>query len=203
MEKNKKVAAGDLLEMLSTGGEDIVPQTETVTWNGFDITIRDTISLRDAISFVGEVVDMSFLEDGTYVPEMTDFAVRVGVLSHYTDIELPENIEDQYTLVYVLPLFSQVIHHINMAQYNVLCDAAYRKVEMQCDADVNEVRSGIEKLLSALEGLEKKMEGAFGGVDSADVAKLASALGSSEIDEEKIVNAMLKQSKPKAKKKKA
>lgn len=177
--------------------------TETLTWNGIDITVKQTIGLKDAISMVDDIVDMSFLEDGTYVPHMSDFAHRINVISRYTDFALPEDIEQQYELVYTTSLYEQITFHINMKQLDELIIAAERKIDMLCDADVLAVRHGIEELLGTLEGLEQKMESVFGGVSGEDVANLAGAVKENAVDEAKIVEALLKaQRMPKSKAKK-
>lgn len=177
--------------------------TETITWNGVEITVRRTIGLKDAIAMVDDIVDMSFLEDGTYVPHMTDFATRINALSRYTDFSLPEDIEQQYELVYSTSLYEEMTYHINMKQLGELVLAAERKIDMLCDADVLAVRHGIEKLLSTLEGLAQKMENTFNGVSGEEVANLAGAVKKDTVDEAKIVEALLKaQRKPKTKAKK-
>lgn len=177
--------------------------TETITWNGVEITVRRTIGLKDAIAMVDDIVDMSFLEDGTYVPHMTDFAARINVVSRYTNFALPEDIEQQYELIYATSLYLDVARHIDTIQTNDLMLAAERKIDMLCDADVLAVRHGIEKLLSTLEGLAQKMESTFNGVSGEDVSNLAGAVKKDTVDEAKIVEALLKaQRKPKAKAKK-
>lgn len=177
--------------------------TETITWNGVNIAVKRTIGLKDAIAMVDDIVDMSFLDDGTYVPHMTDFATRINVVFRYTDFALPEDIEQQYELIYATSLYLDVARHIDTIQTNDLMLAAERKIDMLCDADVLAVRHGIEKLLSTLEGLEQKMESTFSGVSGEDVANLTSAVKKDTVDEAKIVEALLKaQRKPKAKAKK-
>lgn len=180
----------------------IVP-TETITWNGMNIAVKRTIGLKDAIAMVDDIVGMSFLEDGTYVPHMTDFAARINVVFRYTDFALPEDIEQQYELIYATSLYLDVARHIDTIQTNDLMLAAERKIDMMCDSNVLAVRHGIEKLLNTLEGLEQKMESTFNGVSGEDVANLAGAVKKDTVDEAKIVEALLKaQRKHKAKAKK-
>lgn len=203
--KETKIAASALEQLLKNGGSGIEPPTETVEWNDLTVEIKRTLDVKEAFELVKSVVDSSFLDDGTYIPEATDFAMRANVISYYSNIELPSKMDAQYRLVYALPIYELVCSAINHNQLTSICDAVERRIDMLCDTDIMETRAKINQLFDALEKLEKHIEGIFGGVGSDDIAKIAGAINDDTIDEAKIVEAFLKadrKPKPKARKKK-
>lgn len=201
MTKNNRITADMLEQLINEGSDDIPVSMQLVEWNGLNIEVTHTLSIKDAFSLVQDVVDMSFLEDGTYAPEVTDFAMRAGVIDYYTNIDLPEKMEDRYRLVYSLPINEVVIEHINRTQFEVICDAAERRIEMLCDTDVLAMRERINTLLDALDELAGNADKLFGSVQTGDIAKLSAALANGTIDEEKIVKALTSKPKRAAKKK--
>lgn len=206
MKNNETIIAANMLEqLLENGGANIDPPTRVVEWNDLKIEINHTLDVKDAFELVKAVVDSSFLDDGSYVPEATDFAMRANVIAYYSNIELPNDMAAQYRMVYSLPIYEIVRAAINAQQFDSLCDAVERRIEMICDTDIMETRAKINQLFDALDKLEKHIEDIFSGVGSDDVAKLAGAIRAETIDEAKIVEAFLKadrKPKPKARKKK-
>ena len=206
MKNNETIIAANTLEqLLENGGANIDPPTRVVEWNGLKIEINHTLNVKDAFELVKAVVDSSFLDDGSYVPEATDFAMRANVIAYYSNIELPNDMAAQYRMVYSLPIYEIVRAAINAQQFDSLYDAVERRIEMICDTDIMETRAKINQLFDALEKLERHIEDIFGGVGSDDIAKIAGAISKDTIDEEKVVEAFLKAERkptPKARKKK-
>jgi len=192
--KENKVSISKMDEAIKAACDD---QSAKVTFSGITIEVKNRIGIEDALAFVRDVVDSSFLEDGTYVPEMTDFAERIALLTYFTNVTIPQGIEKQYEMAYALPILYLITPKIDEDQYFDLGRAIERKIEMRCDTDVMAVRKNIETLFNALESIEKKIETIFSDVSASDVAAIADAMKGSTVSEEKIVNAYLKEIKPK------
>jgi mRNA interferase YafQ len=126
---------------------DTLDGTDNVTFQ-----VKRMISLSDMVLFVREVVEACVdFEGGDYLPEAYDFAIRLGVLTHYANFEMATSMEKQYMLVYGTRAFEQVMEHVNGEQFRDIVQAINKKIQYMVNlmsssavAKINEV---INKLL--------------------------------------------------------
>lgn len=117
MEKVKKITAEQLL------GADNTPSYRTVMWHGIAMTLRPLLPLVEVTRFVNSVMDSCYdKEHDVFVPDMKDFAFRVNTVSRYACVELPENIEEQYSILYNTDIFDVVVSYVNTAQLQSIKD---------------------------------------------------------------------------------
>lgn len=88
-------------------------QRRVVMWHGVQIYIRRFISFRESVEFVNYVLDIS--KNGLR-EEMVDFAFRANVIMTYTNIELPNDLDEQYRLLYAGDLYGFILKNINEEQ---------------------------------------------------------------------------------------
>ena len=110
--------------------KDNFADQDTVQWLGVDVVIKHTIPLRDVLQFTKDIVDTTFMEDGTFVPEISDFAVKSGMVEYYSNLTLPENLEKQYELIYKTGVSDMIYEHINQRQLDEIVNAANRKIQL-------------------------------------------------------------------------
>lgn len=189
--KEKRVSVNTLEKLAKENFED----QETVQWLGVDIVIKHTIPLRDALQFTKDIVDVTFMDDGTFVPEISDFAVKSGMVEYYSNLTLPENLEKKYELIYKTSVSDVIYEHINQRQLDEIVNAANRKIKYLCDSDVIAMRARLNQMLAMFEDASNKMQDVFSGVSKDDMQKLVGAMGSGVLDEDKIVSAYLEHSK--------
>ena len=94
-----------------------------VQWNGLIIRIKPCLSLSDATEMLSNIISSCTYGDKPLV-EMLDFAMRIHTMIWYTNISLPDKIDDQYKLMYETDLFDAVLQHINAAQYHTIRESA-------------------------------------------------------------------------------
>lgn len=118
MEKVKKITAEQLR------GANNVPSHRTVMWHGIAVTLRPLLSLVEVTQFVNSVMDSCYdKEHDVFVPDMMDFAFRVNAVSRYACVELPESIEEQYSILYNTDIFDTIVSYANAAQLQSIKDA--------------------------------------------------------------------------------
>ena len=118
MEKVKKITA----EQLRCANN--VPSHRTVMWHGIAVTLRPLLSLVEVTQFVNSVMDSCYdKEHDVFVPDMMDFAFRVNAVSRYACVELPESIEEQYSILYNTDIFDTIVSYANAAQLQSIKDA--------------------------------------------------------------------------------
>ena len=103
--------------------------TTTEQWYGIEVQIKKTLSFTEMMEFVNDVVLSCFQEDGGFVPEVMDFAIRSNILSKYANFSLPDKLEHRYEIIYMTDIIDLVCSRINGAQLNEIVAYINRKVE--------------------------------------------------------------------------
>lgn len=185
----KKVSINTIDNTMSEHFQNCVSEQ----WHGVELKMTQTLSLKDMLAFVNDVVNSCFQKDGSFVPEILDFAVRSNIISRYTNVSLPDNLEHRYDILYKTDLVKFVSKHINNEQESEILDAIKAKLTYLCNTNTMSVQNRLNNLVAAFEELQKKTEALFDGVSPDDVSKLIGAVGSSGLNEDRLVEAYLKQ----------
>lgn len=111
MEKAKKITVEQLRLLNKT------PTHRTILWHGNALTVRTLLSIEEISQFVNSVMGGCYdqLHD-VFVPEMKDFGFRVNVVSRYACVELPDDIEEQYEILYNTDIYDTICAAVNSAQ---------------------------------------------------------------------------------------
>lgn len=192
MSKKEKRISINALERVA---KENFPDEVTERWFDIDVTIKRNLSMPEMMQFVQDVVDMCFTTDGTYIPEVMDFAIKSGILTYYANFTLPDNLEKQYWLTYATDAVDMVCKHINMIQLQEMVNGANRKLDHLCDTDVIATKEKLTELSSAFTKMGEQFSDMFGGVSAEDVQRVVGAIGENGMDEEKVVSAYLQHMK--------
>lgn len=154
------------------------PEIITEEWFGIEVAIKPVISVSEVLAFVDDVVDSSFLEDGTYVPEITPFFIRCNVLERYANFTLPEDLSKRYKLVYGTDAFGFVLNHIDPIQFEEIVNAIDARIDVMCDSDIIAMRAKFGEVATALADLGDQVNGLVGQLGSVltDVNERTSSL---------------------------
>ncbi len=86
-------------------------------YNNEAISIRPILSLKEMTDLVQNMLKACEAKQGILAPELIDFSFRLFIVSAYSLVEMPEEVEKQYQLLYMTNLFDIVVANINPAQY--------------------------------------------------------------------------------------
>lgn len=188
MAKMKKVSIRSIEEAVEGKTQD----TTTVEFNGLEINVKRILPFYDMIRFVRSVVDGCFKDDdGSYIPEVKNFLIRIYVLAYYSNINLPQNVEKQYEFAYTTGLFETVIGHIEPAQFADICDAIDENIEYIVESNNKEMQSQIVSVQNMIKELGEQLNGLFDGVGNEDINSIFGAIADRGIDEEKLMRAYI------------
>lgn len=166
--------------------------TEVVEWNGLQVVIKKNLTLEEMLCFANSVIKSCFDQgDGSYLPEVKDFAIRSNIMERYANFTLPGNLEKQYDMVIRSGAVEMIMNHINFAQFSELMKAIDAKLQNAADANVQMVFRQFNDVVTSFEGLQEKVGALFAGVDPADIGKLMGAISEGGISEEKVVQAYM------------
>lgn len=170
--------------------------TEVIEWRELKIVVKRSLTLKDTLTFVDSVVKSCFSqEDGAYMPEIKDFAIRSCIVEHYTNITLPSNLDKRYDLLYSSNLLDAIMQNVDQLQFNAMMRAIESKTEYLAKSNIESSTRAINELYASLDSLREKFEATFANISGDELNKVITAIGANGLDEEKIVKAVLKAKK--------
>ena len=172
--------------------ENVITET-LVDTEDVTIQIKKTISLPEMMLFIREVVEACIDgENGEYIPEAYDFAIRTAVLTHYANFAMPGNLEKQYWLVYNTKAFQQVMNHINEQQFGDIIRAIDRKVKFMLDVMSSAAVSKINEVIAKFNDIAETGEKVFGSASVDEMANFMSGISKlKDVKEEDIAKVIL------------
>lgn len=184
MAKTKKISVNAFQKAM----KETYEPTNTFDWNGIEVTVNKTLSLKDMLEFVDNVVKSCFTEEtNTYLPEVKDFVISVCILEKYANFTMPQNVQNQYELVYCTDAVHQVMKYINLEQYNSIITSIDNKINNIAQANIESINKQMNELFSSFDNLQDKLGGLFAGLNSEDITNLTKAIADGGLDNEKLV----------------
>lgn len=114
-------------EVIRLAGEGDVA-FKRINWHNAKLVVRTCLSAEEYENTVRGIVDYCRTEDGGIAVEMIDFAERANLIASYALLEMPQDFEKLYRLVYASDLYDTVCAAVSAAQL----DAIKRSVRMIC-----------------------------------------------------------------------
>ena len=192
MAKTKKISVNAFQKVM----KETYSPTYTFDWNGIEVTVNKTLSLKDMLEFVDDVVKSCFTEEtNRYLPEVKDFVIRVCILEKYANFTMPQNVENQYELVYCTDAVQQVMKYINPEQYNSIITSIENKINNIAQANIEAINQQMNELFNSFDNLQNKLGGLFAGLNSDDITNLTKAIADGGLDNEKLVELYMNKSR--------
>lgn len=92
-------------------------ESTPVNWHGKIINVRQLLSVEEEFSLIRKILKYCCNENtDQFIPELIDLSMRLNIVSYYSDVELPVDIEEQHKLLYCSDLFDIIVSHTNKAQ---------------------------------------------------------------------------------------
>ena len=165
----------------------------TIQWHEAEVRVKRTLSLKEMLSFVDEVVGSCFHDELGYMPEVKDFAIKSSILTRYANFSVSDNLEHRYQMVYGTDAVDAVCAVIDTTQLQEIVNSINDKIRFLCDSKANLIQERINAVLETMEEMSNSTKDVFGGLSQNDLAALMSAITEHGLDEKKIVEAYLEQ----------
>ncbi len=188
-----KISAIDIEEIIKKDIEagNNVPHNTFEWCNGVTVDVVHSVPFATELAIIEAMVQSCFDEDGNYFPVLADMMYRHEVIAKYTNIELPEDVEVCYALFYNTDLWLRVSEYIDDVQLRNIQNAAYEMIYQRNDMRAESLKKSVESMVENF----SKITDALDGISAADISGMFSAFANGDIDESKIVNAILTQNK--------
>lgn len=173
--------------------EDNVIAETLVDTDDVTIQIKKTITLSEMMLFVQEVVEACIDgENGEYIPEAYDLAIRSAVLTHYANFAMPASLDKQYWLVYNTMAFQQVVSKINKHQFNDIIRTIDRKIKFMLDILSSSAVSKIHEVINKFNDIAEAGEKVFGSASADEIANFVNGVSKlKDMKEEDIAKVIL------------
>ena len=166
-----------------------MPVTET-EWNGLTLYVKKNISFKETLDFVKYVTELCFAEDThEYLPEARDLAIKIFLIQHYTNIDLPDSLEERNKFIYETDIVQTVLNFVNPYQFNEIIRAIDLKIDYMADANIEAINNKMDELYKSFEELSNSLETVFGGINEDSMVDLVNAIKDGRLDESKLVEA--------------
>lgn len=181
-----KVSAKELFGSLSD--QNIV----TATLGNIEIQVKRVLSLQESLAFIEGVVDSCIdYENGNYLPESYDFAVKTAILEFYTNIDVPEDIVSQYELVYSTSVVDAVYGKINSFQFTDNLRAIDKKIDFYVQLICSTVSSKVDDVVQKIDAFASSTSKIFDGINPEQMSAVINNLSVLKANEEAVVQAIL------------
>ena len=178
MEKANRIDASTLIEAVNKISEP----TAEFEWNGMSVVVNRVLPMETMMEFVDYVTKTCFGDDGEYLPEVKDFAIKSCLL-------------ERYAVIYNSDIVDAVLNHIEGRQFGEIINAIEHKVSNIAQANIQAVMNQMQHINDECENLVNQIAGIYAGVNSDDLAALIHAMSDGNIDEGKVVQAYMDKSK--------
>lgn len=189
MENNVETRIADLSEILNGKSED----TTVIDWCDQKLSIRRFLPLPTAVMLVNAVVESCFSEDtGEYIPEMRFFAEKIATIAAYTNVDIPENNELQYQLIYQTDIMKCIETYADKSQYNDIMCAIEDGLRTRKNSNLAEFKNEVQRMTDQVTALISNITSAFGDISQDDLSAFVKAVISGEVNDGKILEAVIK-----------
>ena len=165
----------------------------TIQWHEAEVRVKRTLSLKEMLSFVDEVVGSCFHDELGYMPEVKDFAIKSNILTRYANFSVPDNLEHRYQMVYGTDAVDAVCAVIDTTQLQEIVNSINDKIRFLCDSKANLIQERINAVLETMEEMSNSTKDIFGGLSQDDLKALMGAITEHGLSEEKLVGAYMEQ----------
>lgn len=120
------------------------------------IQVRPVVDLSTFASAVENAAASCFDEDGKYVPWMRDIAFGYSVIAAYTNVEIPDDLNDLFALLTGTDIYYNVVNAIDENQLAMLDHAIRRKVKHILDEQNSAREQELDRALAMLNFITQK-----------------------------------------------
>ena len=194
MENKMKISGNELTDVINKCGElnHAQPFGCDIEWLGYTIHVKRFLDFMEMMGFVNGVTAGCFAKsDNSYMPEARDFFFRCHIVEYYTNIELPDNLEEKNQLVYGTNIIETVLRNVDMGQFQAIIDAIDKKVTNIVDINVKQINDEAEFIYSQIKELYEKLTEVFSGIDKETMTSIAHAVIGTTFDEKKLIDAVI------------
>ena len=91
-------------------------QFKTIHWHTATIVVKQILPIDEYIETIHKIITDCRTKEDNVAVELLDFSIRANIVSSYAFIELPDDIEELYYVLYASDLYNVICSNINRCQ---------------------------------------------------------------------------------------
>lgn len=181
---NKNVNGAELLANYNHPDASVVVKFQDV-----DITVKYALSFDEVLSFVSATADSCFTTDGDYIPQVKKFVFMANIIDYYTDVQMPDNLNDRYALAVLSGLYDVVVNEIDDRQLDSLRDSVERLIDSILTNNANTARNELSKAVASLNSIVQVFNQTAKDMSPATMQNVIDALNDNTADRQQLIAA--------------
>lgn len=170
-----------------------------IVWNGGTNKCRRFLTLPQEMAVVNEIVEGCLsVDDNSYRAEVYDLVLRAALVEAYTDIILPDAMDDKHILLYCSNAVS-LVEEVSEAnswsegQLNRIKVSSQKMLQDKLASGLEKAKRESEEIHDYLVKLGDSVTEMFGNIDVDGVADMLKIMSSGGVDEKSLVEEYVKQ----------
>lgn len=104
-----------------------------IKWRNTQIYVKHIIRVSEMAELINSVMSACCAGDGGFCQELVDYALRYNIVTTYSLVEMPDDLDEQYRILYCSDLYKVVTENINESQLNSIVEtiSCYRRGMLQ------------------------------------------------------------------------
>jgi len=173
--------------------DERIAEVDSFDFYGTEITVKRMIPFDAYCTAIDRIIDSCYdSESGEYLPELRELSTRMVIMAYYTNLELPEDMNELERMMFCGELMAHIYDLINPVQLRELHQALSKRCEIRNEANRRYFDSELYKVIDGVNAMSSEIRSFFGGISDKEMKRLAKALTSGKINEEKLVDAVIK-----------
>ena len=162
-------------------------------WYGNKIKIRPFITMSEMFDIVDTVTKVCISADNMgYAPEIKNFMLFTMIIKYYTNITLPEDVNEIYNIFVGTNLNEFVISKINANQYADISKSIDLKIKYNIGIINNKLMAQIQDIVNKMNNITTDMENAISDIDEDEMKRFLKNMEQKDITTSDIVKEIIK-----------
>jgi len=179
--KQNKISVNTMDKIIEATKKEPDIITYEVDGESINITVKPYLTLKEHQSFISDIADAVFV-NGAYAPNMLNFAYGYNLISYFTNINLPKNVEKINELLASTNIVENIEDSI---QYHGFIDEVIDVIEFRKNVYLN--NTGTNEFMASLtaltDNLNKAVESGIKDIDPKEVLEVAKNLADKKEDQ--------------------
>lgn len=162
----------------------------------FKINIKSQLTVDEYMSFISNVVECCFNDDGEYIAHAKSLAIGVELIDKYTDLWISDEdltLEDKSLIIYNTDIIESIKDSVNRFQYTELMSAINSQIEYRIKSSISANENKLNAIISEFENIFNQIKNVVNGMSADDISNLFKNLKTIEnMTEDDVVNSLIK-----------
>lgn len=190
---NEEISISDLYKI-----EKLTKNVKNIQTNAsmFKINIKSQLTVDEYMSFISNVVECCFNDDGEYIAHAKSLAIGVELIDKYTDLWISDKdltLEDKSLIIYNTDIIELIKDSVNKFQYTELMNAVNSQIEYRIKSSISANENKLNAIISEFENIFNQIKSVVNGMSADDISILFKNLKTIEnMTEDDVVNSLIK-----------